>query len=90
MKWGQLSARLIRRSQAGDRRRTASPSGRRPTSPSVPQPTARETPDDIRAALVAKTGSQRGLVSYDEAVANYVHALNKPSFAGPIALSTFA
>jgi hypothetical protein len=44
----------------------------------APQPTARERPDAIRAALVAKTGSQRGLVSYAEAVAAVCEATGWP------------
>lgn len=59
MKWAQLSARFSGRARPHDHFVAASPA----------RFTVREVPDAIRAALLAKAGSPRGLVNYDEAVA---------------------
>lgn len=68
MKWAQLSARISARPRSLDHH----------GSWSSAQRTGRDVPDAIRAALLARAGSPRGLVSYDEAVAAVCDATGWP------------
>lgn len=68
MRWAQLSARFSGRARPRDHYGATAPA----------RLTAREVPDAIRAALLARAGNPRGLVSYDEAVAAVCEATRWP------------